>query len=336
LRVGIVFDAGSGDWDPKDVKAVLENAKSVQKALSRGGHETVLIPVRLGDVRWLSKVQRCEAIFNLCEGVNGISRYEDYAVAALDLTRVPFTGCGSWTVTIAHRKHIANTLLAAHGIPVPPFALVNRGSVPNNLKFPVIVKPSGEDASVGIDAGAVCTTKKALKERLAKVAGMWEDTLVQEYVPGREVNVGFVGLEMLPMSEIEFRDLPDGSWPIVTYAAKWDTGSPEDVATVPVCPAKLAPELAKRVAAVARSAWQLIGQEKGYGRVDIRVAPDGQPYVLEVNPNPDISDDAGLSRMASARGWGYDMLILKVLEEAVSRAERRREAEALYLKLPVP
>ncbi len=335
MRVGIVFDAGSGEWDPKDVKAVLENAKSVQKALGRGGHETVLIPVRLADVRWLIRVQGCDAIFNLCEGVNGISRYEDYAVAALDLTRIPFTGCGSWTVTIAHRKHIANTLFAAHNIPVPPFALANRGSIPTNLKFPVIVKPSGEDASVGIDSGAVCTTKKALKERLAKVAGMWEDTLVQEYVPGREVNVGFIGSEMLPISEIEFREMPDGSWPIVTYAAKWDVGSPEDVATVPVCPARLSAELAKRVGAVARAAWQLIGQEKGYGRVDIRIAPDGQPYVLEVNPNPDISDDAGLSRMAAARGWDYDALILKVLDEAVTRAARRREAEAQYLKTPV-
>lgn len=336
MRVGIVFDAGSGDWDPKDVKAVRENAKSVQSALDRGGHDTTLIPVRLGDVRWLARVQRCDAIFNLCEGVNGISRYEDYAVAALDLSRVPFTGCGSWTVTIAHRKHIANTLFAAHGIPVPPFALDRRGSLPTNLKFPVIVKPSGEDASVGIDSGAVCTTKRALRERLAKATGMWEDTLVQEYVPGREINVGFVGSEMLPLSEIEFRNMPDGSWPIVTYAAKWDVGSPEDVATVPVCPAKVTPELAKRVGAVARSAWQLIGQEKGYGRVDIRVAPDGNPYVLEVNPNPDISDDAGLSRMAAARGWDYDLLIHKVLEEAVTRAERQREAESQYLKIPAP
>jgi len=333
VKVGLVFDAGGGEWDPRDVAAVLDNAKSVQQALKNVGHETTLIPIRLGDVRWLQKVQRCDAIFNLCEGVSGIARYEDYAVASLDLARVPFTGCGSWTVTIAHRKHIANTLLTAHGIPVPPFVLAKRGLIPSGLKFPVIVKPSGEDASVGIDAGAVCPTKKALKERIAKVAGMWEDTLVQEYVPGREVNVGFVGSEMLPLSEIEFRDMPDGSWPIVTYAAKWHTGSPEDLATVPVCPAQLDSELAKRVGAVARAAWQLIGQEMGYGRIDIRIAPDGQPYVLEVNPNPDISDDAGLSRMAQARGWDYDALILKVLEEALGRAERRRAAEAHYLKI---
>jgi D-alanine-D-alanine ligase len=121
----------------------------------------------------------------------------------------------------------------------------------------------------------------------------------------------------------------------VTYAAKWETGSPEDLGTTPVCPAPLEPELAKKVAAVARAAWRLIGQETGYGRVDMRISPDGQPYVLEVNPNPDISDNAGLSRMASVRGWDYDTLILKVVDEAIDRAHRRREAEATYLKIPV-
>lgn len=335
MRIGVVYDAGSGDWDPKDVAAVLDNVRTVQRALRSGGHETTLIPVTLGDVSWLKKVQRCGAIFNLCEGVNGMARYEDYAVAALDLTRVPFTGCTSWTVTIAHRKHIANTLFKAYGVPVPPFVLAKVGSTPTELKFPVIVKPSGEDASVGIDSGSVCTTRKALTERLEKAARLWEDTLVQEYVPGREVNVGFVGSEMLPISEINFQKMPAGTWPIVTYAAKWDSGSAEDLGTVPMCPAPLSPELARKVGTVARAAWRLIGQENGYGRVDIRIAPDGEPYVLEVNPNPDISADAGLANMARVRGWDYNTLILKVVEEALERAGRRREAEAQYLKITV-
>ncbi len=335
MRFGVVYDAGGGDWDPKDVAAVVQNVRAVQKVLRSLGHVTTLIPVSLGDVRWLQKVQRCDAIFNLVEGVNGIARYEDYAVAALDLTRIPFTGCTSWSVTIAHRKHVANTLFAAHGVPVPPFVRAKRGTVPVGLKFPVIVKPSGEDASVGIDSGSVCTTRKALKERLQKVGGLWEDTLVQEYVPGREVNVGFIGSEILPLSEIDFGRMPEGSWPIVTYAAKWDSGSPEDLGTVPICPAQLDPELAKEVETIARSAWQLIGGEMGYGRVDIRIAPSGQPYVLEVNPNPDISADAGLARMARARGWDYETLIQKVFDEALGRAERRGEAEAQYLKLHV-
>jgi D-alanine-D-alanine ligase len=334
VKVGIVHDAGGGEWDPKDVAAVVDNARSVQRALRAAGHDATLIPVQLGDVRWLQKVQRYDAVFNLCEGVNGMAWYEDFAVAALDLARVPFTGATSWTVTIAHRKHIANTLLQAAAIPVPPFALVRNGVVPSGLKYPVIVKPAGEDASVGIDSGAVCATKKALKDRIAKAERMYEEVLVQEYVHGREINVGFVGAEMLPFSEIEFRNMPDGHWPIVTYAAKWDYGSAEDLATVPVCPADLDADLTKRVGSIARAAWELIGHASGYGRIDMRIAPNGQPYVLEVNPNPDISDDAGLSRMAKARGWEYDELILKVLEEALARSDRRREAEAHYLKIP--
>src|SRR5262249_10018289 len=237
VKIGIVHDAGGGEWDPKDVTAVIDNARSVQRALRNAGHEASLIPVLLGDVRWLQKVQRCEAIFNLCEGVNGMAWYEDFAVAALDLARVPFTGATSWSVTIAHRKHIANTLLQAAGIPVPPFALVRNGVVPSGLKYPVIVKPAGEDASVGIDSGAVCHTKEEVKERIGRAGRMYEEVLVQEYVHGREINVGFVGGEMLPFSEIDFRDMPDGHWPIVTYAAKWDEANVEYAGTTPICPA---------------------------------------------------------------------------------------------------
>lgn len=333
MRIGIVYDAGGGEWTTTDVASVLQNVRSVQKALRTGGHETTLIPVTLGDVAWLRKVQRCDCIFNLCEGVGGIARYEDYAVAALDLTRVPYTGCTSWTVTVAHKKHIANALMASAGLPVPPFMVATDGVIPMSLKFPAIVKPSGEDASVGIDAGAVCTSRRALKQRLRKVAGLWEETLIQDYIPGREINVGFVGSEMLPMSEIDFAKMPDGKWPIVTYAAKWDVGSDEDTGTQPVCPAPLEPELAARVERAARGAWQLIGREMGYGRVDMRISPEGEPFILEVNPNPDISDDAGLSRMAEVRGWDYDALILQVVDEALGRAERRRSAEDQQLQI---
>jgi D-alanine-D-alanine ligase len=290
--------------------------------------------VHLGDVSWLRRVQRNDLIFNLCEGVNGFARYEDFAVAALELTRVPFTGCPSWPVTICHRKHIANTLLAAAGVPVPPFVLARGITPPSGLRYPVIVKPSGEDASVGIDSGAVCTTRKALRDRLAKVCEQWDEVLIQEYVPGREVNVGFIGRDILPLSEIVFDRMPAGTWPIVTYAAKWDTGSAEDLGTEPVCPAKLAPELNRRATQAARQAWDTLTGSKGYGRVDLRITEQGEVYVLEVNPNPDLSSDAGLARMGGARGWDYSTLLMKVVEEAVQRSEQTRAAEALTQIVP--
>ena len=334
MKIGLLYDGGSRDWDQKDVAAVLANVTEIQGHLRAQGHETALIPVHLADVSWLRRVQRHELIFNLCEGVNGYARYEDFAVAALELCRVPFTGCPSWPVTICHRKHIANTLLAAAGVPVPPFVLARGITPPSGLRYPVIVKPSGEDASVGIDAGAVCTTRKALRDRLARILEQWNEVLVQEYVPGREVNVGFIGREVLPISEIDFARMPAGSWPIVTYAAKWNTGSAEDLGTQPVCPAELAPELTRRVTQAAKQAWETLTGAKGYGRVDLRITEQGEVFVLEVNPNPDLSSDAGLARMARARGWDYGALVQRVVDEAMQRYEQARAAEALTQNVP--
>lgn len=334
MKIGILFDGGSNDWDQKDVAAVLANVNEIQAELRRGGHETCLIPVQLGDVGWLKRVQRHDLIFNLCEGVNGYARYEDFAVAALELSRVPFTGCPAWPVTICHRKHIANTLLTAAGVPVPTFMLARGITPPAGLRYPVIVKPSGEDASVGIDSGAVCATRKALRDRLARTLEQWTEVLVQEYVAGREVNVGFIGRDQLPISEISFARMPEGSWPIVTYAAKWNTGSVEDLGTEPVCPAELSPELHRRVTQAARLAWETLAGSHGYGRVDLRITESGEVYVLEVNPNPDLSSDAGLTRMARARGWSYGELVVRVVEEALQRYERARTAELITQNVP--
>ena len=334
MKIGILFDGGGRDWDQKDVAAVMTNVSDIQGCLRRAGHDVSQHPVQLGDVSWLRRMQRLDLVFNLCEGVNGLARYEDLAVAALELTRVPFTGCPSWPVTICHRKHIANTLLAAAGVPVPPFVLARGITPPTGLRYPVIVKPSGEDASVGIDAGAVCTTRKALRDRLAKLCEQWDEVLIQEYVPGREVNVGFVGRDIFPISEILFDRMPAGAWPIVTYAAKWDTGSAEDLGTQPICPATLTPELTRRVTQAARQAWDSLTGSKGYGRVDLRITEQGEVYVLEVNPNPDLSVDAGLARMGRTRGWDYSALSLKVVEEEVQRFEQARITESLTQHVP--
>jgi D-alanine-D-alanine ligase len=153
--------------------------------------------------------------------------------------------------------------------------------------------------------------------------------LVQEYVAGREFNAGFIGKRMLPIAEIRFDGMPDGNWPIVSYAAKWLPGSPEDEGTQPVCPAEVPADLAKRIGEVAREAWLNMSGGEGYGRVDLRVNADGQPYVLEVNPCPDLSSNAGLARMGRAFGWSYDDLVMQIVDEALMRSQSHRAAAAL-------
>ena len=330
MKVAVLYDGGWDEWDAKDVASVWESVKEVQAALRSRGYDTTSIPVRApNEFSWLPKVRRVDAVFNLCEGIGGHARYEDFVVGTLELTGIPYTGCRPWAVSVAHRKHVANTLLARGGIPIPRFVLSTGNKIPADLTLPVIVKPAAEDASVGIDAGSVCTSKRALRKRIAETVEQWDEVLVQEYVAGREFNVGFVGDQVLPIAELCFDNMPEGSWPILTYAAKWDVGSPEDLGSVPVCPADVSAEIQRRIVAVAREAWATLCGAEGYGRVDLRVDAAGQPYVLEVNPNPDISDSAGLSRMAKAFGWEYNELICKIVDEALARSSSRQAAAAL-------
>jgi D-alanine-D-alanine ligase len=329
MKVAILFDAGSEEWSPQDVAAVVANVHEVRDVLRKRGHEVELLPVRYGDFRWLSRARRAELVFNLCEGINGHARFEDLVVSALELTGVPFTGCRTWPTAICHRKHVANTLLSAAGLPVPAFTLAQDNKTPADFPLPAIVKPAAEDASVGIDNAAVCTSKRALKRRVGQMLEQFEEVVVQEYVPGREFNVGFVGKRMLPIAEVRFDTLPEGTWPIVSYAAKWIPESPEYEGTVPVCPAELQADLEQRIAQVARKAWEHMANAEGYGRVDLRLSPEGQPYVLEVNPTPDLSSNAGLARMGRAFGWSYDDLVMQIADEALQRSQSHRAAAAL-------
>jgi D-alanine-D-alanine ligase len=330
VKVVVLIDGGWETWSQKDVASVVDSARQVQACLRARGMEACLLPVREpNDFRWLGRVKRADLVFNLCEGIGGISRFEDHVVNTLELTGIPYTGCRPWAVSVCHRKHVSNTLLARAGIPVPRFALAQGNRVPGDLTLPAIVKPAAEDASVGIDAGSVCTSKKALKKRLAEMSEQWEEVVVQEFVAGREFNVGFVGEQALPVAELCFDNMPEGSWPILTYAAKWEEGSPEDLGSVPVCPAELPSDASRRLISVARQAWQELCNAEGYGRVDLRMDASGQPYVLEVNPNPDISDSAGLSRMAKVYGWEYEELIHRLVDEALRRSASHQAAAAL-------
>ncbi|HUX34424.1 MAG TPA: hypothetical protein VMV51_11200, partial [Gemmatimonadaceae bacterium] len=151
----------------------------------------------------------------------------------------------------------------------------------------------------------------------------------QRYVDGREVNVGIVGDTVLPVSEIDFGGLPKGMWRIVSYRSKWETGSDEDAGTAPRCPAELPPALEAEVRHLALEAWRLVGGT-GYGRVDFRIDAEGRPWILEVNPNPDIAPDAGLARMAKAAGMSYARLIRTVTQLGARRRIEAGDADRLW------
>jgi D-alanine-D-alanine ligase len=310
----------------------MKPVNEIAEILSQTGHEVSRVGVR-HDLRWLRPARGADLVFNLCEGINGIGKWEDLVAGTIELAGIPMTGCKAWTITVCHNKSVVNALLDAAGLPIPRWVLPLGHKVPRDFPLPAIVKPAAEDASVGIEQSSVVKTRAQLEARIAQQSEAFDEVLVQEYIEGREFAVGFVGNTTLPVSEIDFGRMPPGSWRILSFAAKWEKGCAEDVGSRPVCPAKVDRELEKQIIAAAEAAWRAVGG-CGYGRVDLRVDGQGLPWILEVNPNPDISDDAGLSAMAHAKGWSYRELVLRIVEEATATADGKKSVERLAPSAP--
>lgn len=325
MKVVVLYDGVAQGWSDQDIAAVLDSVNRVAAVLCGAGHSVQRVPVRPG-LRWLASCRRADVVVNLCEGVGAVSRAESLVAGTLELAGVPFTGVRPEVMVTCLRKPMANALLAARGLPVPRWVQPSGNRVPTDFPLPAIVKPATEDASVGIDQGSVVTTRRVLTQRVAQLSEQFDEVIVQQYIGGRELAVGFVGDQALPISEIDFSTMPDGAWPILCFDAKWTAGSPEDAGSQPVCPAQVPKALHERLVTLARDAWRAVGGT-GYGRVDFRVDEDGQPWVLEVNPNPDLSEDAGLARMARAYGWSYDDLVLRIVDLALADAERSQSLD---------
>jgi D-alanine-D-alanine ligase len=328
VRVAILYDPGADDWTPADIRGVMKAVDEIGAIfVAMGvGHAVRKVPVR-HDMRWFQVARRADLVFNLCEGVHGKGEWEEHVAGTLEFAGIPMTGASLWTIAACRRKAIANTLLAQAGVLIARWTIA-QGKIEDDFPLPAIVKPAAEDASAGLDRGSVVTDRKALRARVAAMTEQFDEVLVQEYIAGREFNVGFVGTRVLPIAEIDFSRMPEGAWPILTYAGKWETGSPDDLGSVPVCPASVPQKLADKLVRVAETAWRVM-QGKGYGRVDLRVDDQGRVWLLEVNPNPDLNDDAGLSRMARAAGWDYAELVRRIAEVALREAQGAKAAREL-------
>jgi D-alanine-D-alanine ligase len=318
MKIAVLFDGMSALGTNPD-GLILESVEAIENAIADWGHDHVRIPVN-PDGRWVERMRRgnFDLAFNLCEGIEGIAAFEPMVISVLELFGIPFTGNSSTTAALCLRKNVVNTLLDREGLPVPPWELSRKGGKIANVGFPAICKPAAEDASIGIEQRSVVRSSRALNLRLAAMHERWDDIVVQRYIDGREVNVGIVDDEVLPVAEIKFGDMPRGMWKIVSYQSKWIVGSEEDLGAVPECPANLTPALTRELQQIAMAAWRAVGG-MGYGRVDFRIDEDGRPWLLEVNPNPDIAEDAGLARMARVAGMDYKALIRRVCEAGLTQ-----------------
>ncbi|UCF18501.1 MAG: hypothetical protein JSU87_11185 [Gemmatimonadota bacterium] len=300
------------------------STEGVVKALDSLGYETSLLPLEPGKAAaWLSEIGAGEfdVVFNLCESVHGYAAAEHLAAAAVELLGLPLTGARSTTLLHCLDKDRCAAVLQAHGFAVPAWRRVRQSDAPPEDwdRFAAIVKPAAQDASNGVHPNSVVRSRAELVDAIERLRQHWGDLVIQDFIEGREINLAIVGNHLLPPAEIDFSDLPGGTPPIVSFAAKWQPGSPEDAGTRPVCPAPLPAKQAEALQQLAARAWRLM-DGNGYARVDIRLDADGVPYVIDINPNPDLSPDAGLARQAKVAGWSYERLIEKIVEEALLTA----------------
>jgi len=339
LRIGIVFDSGEvsckDKYDSISDQGVMDEINPVKASLEKLGHKVVLIPVgrrfRKFDrekiiSRFISdlKKSRADAVFNLCATFCGDAKLQTLVTYALDEMKIPYTGSHSNALDLTTDKTKTKEILERKGIPTPRFRIFHsaKGICTYGLKFPLIVKPNFEDGSVGIEADSVVHTKKQLMKKVAQVVEKYrQPALVEEYIDGRELNVAvFINTssaEVLPISEILF-NLPPGVPKITSYTAKWLENSQEYKNTVGVCPSQLPEDVQERVKSLASECIKASGC-RDYARVDMRLDSKNQPYVIEVNANPDISPGAGFMRSFSASGRTYEDFVKSVLDWTLER-----------------
>ena len=329
--LGKDFSNSSDNIDLSE-REFLKQIDSIKKILSKRYISVETLAVNSDIKSAMKKILNYspDLIYNFVESVEGNSNFESYVAGLFDLLEISYTGNGAMSLGNCLVKSRTKQILEAHGVKTPKHLLTHYNQYPQKenflLKFPVILKLAREDASIGISEFSVVNNFDLLKKRLEYLfTSFKQEVIIEEYINGRELNVAVLGGRILPISEIRFDGLPKGFPKIVTYEAKW---SPESVYfknTVPRCPAPLEERLKQKIERMALEAYNAL-ECRDYARVDVRLNSKNVPFVIEVNPNPDISPDTGFVRSAAAAGIGYEELLFTISTFALKRIKYDTQA----------
>lgn len=316
-------------FDTEETPAEEEYA-SIERALQDAGFKVVSYNVKDSFERLFKFLtrRRFDVIFNLVEYFHQRAENEMQVAALYELMQYTYTGATPMALAICQNKSLAKELFRAHKLPTAnSFTVRSMDEFPSRhrLKYPVIVKPVCEDGSGGIENASIVSNLKDLKKRVEFVLNDFKmDVLVEEYIDGRELNVAVLGngdrRRALPISEIMFDDMPDSLYKIVSFQAKWDPLHAAYHTTIPSCPADLPNEVADKAKEYALKATEIMGT-RDYARVDMRLNAKGELFLLEVNPNPNLSEGTGIARSAQAARLKFSDLLKRIVDSAIERKE---------------
>ena len=270
---------------------------------------------------------KTDLIFNLAYGIGSVTKTEAEVVKILEKSQLPFTGAGSRAIILTTDKVATKKKFIDNNIPTPKFQIFvsPEDQLEPQLKFPLIVKPKGEDCSLGIHNNSVVISKAGLGERLEYLIRTYrEPLLVEEYIEGRELNITIIGnnshAKVLPISEIIFGSSfkIEKKWKIVDFEAKWLKQSDSYKDTPGVCPADLDVIIEQKIKELVLKAYKKCGC-RDYARIDVRLGTDNTPFFLEVNLNPGIGPTDGAIRSAKAAGYDYQSFLKEIVKTASAR-----------------
>jgi D-alanine-D-alanine ligase len=309
----------------------------VEETLAALGHETTRVAVAADVDAVIAALRSADPalVFNLAESFDGKSALESNVAALLNLLGLRYTGSSPAGLLMAGDKSLTKQVLSFHKIRTPEFASIFRGALDHagDLRFPLIIKPPQEDASLGITSKSVVRDVRELLGTMDALQREFQSpVLVEEFVDGREFYVGVLGNvnpQALPIMELDFSAFPASRPRIASWEAKWGEGGTggtgetgeEFTGTKSIFPTDLAPDLVERMQAVAVSAFNAL-RLRDYGRVDLRVSDVEEIHVLEVNPNCYLERSGEFARAAAEAGIAHDALIGRIIELAQARYSR--------------
>jgi D-alanine-D-alanine ligase len=318
---------------PSKTKREKEDREEIFEALEKLGHQP-FYQVLDGTSQSLASLAKCGAdlVFNLTESFAGDDTKDMNVAAYLDLLGMPYTGGGPHAHFLAQDKSTAKKMFAFHGIKTPYFATSYRGRIEHahDISFPLIVKPIAEDGSIGIDADAVVNSIKELMERVEYIQNEFDSpALIEEYIEGREIYSAILGsyehAQALPLVELDLSRLPKGTPKIASYDVKFEKDTQAHKLTKSHLVTDFDEATVSRLQEVGLAAYQAV-KLRDYGRIDMRLTPEGEVYVIEANPNPWLSSKQEFAMAAKASGRNYSQLIGEIVDMAIARYASQGQA----------
>ena len=297
----------------------------VVKTLTEIGHEVRALGVisDLRKIRDTIEEFKPHIVFNLLEEFDGEAVFDQNVVSYLELLRIPYTGCNPRGLMLGRDKSLSKKILTYHEISTPEFYVFpksNKTKCPENIKFPLIVKCLSEEASLGISKASVVHNQEKLMERVHYInQKLGVDAIAEEFIEGKEFFVGILGnhqLRPLPIWELQFENSPDPDKEFYSNRAKFNKEYRQRKG-VKTCKADITKELEEKIMSIGRKTYQAL-ELNGYARIDLRMSLDGEVYVIEANPNPDISREDEFALSAKYIKMDYPTLLSKILSLAKS------------------